>query len=355
MGKKCTVIAKLEPPSLDDSRLQELFDNKPSYIYKVYNLREKWLTQKNAIWDLFNNIPEMALHNEIHSQNLEKLLTEFSFKKEKLFSLWSAIWLHDVGLFEYAEKITQYISKKIGDSFNELKNLHGESSYQRIKKEGIKWGLLKGDIQIVATICKYHTSESTKKLKEEINTLTSFGKEERMPLIFFILFLRVLDALDIQISRWQDSFEKIDHILQLSENLKEKDSNHSEYLRKQVIHFIKHSAFISIRISQTGEVVYLPNFEMPLILVVYSFIKAQEDVKEELKAINEVIKKCRLEKKIKNEVKELISYQENAKGKIKIGGLTIDNNGQFQIKMRCFNPIEDDFRQMCKVRHLKLS
>jgi len=347
--EEINTIAKIESPPLNDMKLHELFNNKPSYINRVYKLRKKWLDQRDNIWYLFNNIPEMALHNEIHSQNLEKLLTEFFLKKENLFILWAASWLHDVGLFEYAEKITQLIKTKKGDSFAEVRKLHGEISYKRIIDNGKRWGLLEEDIKAIATISKYHTSYSTDKLKDEISNLITFGKSEEIPLIFFILSLRVLDALDIQINRWQGSFEKIVNILNLSKKMRNKDSNFSEYLRLQMIHFIKHSAFISVRISQAGEVVYLPNFEMPLILVIFSLIKAQEDIKKELKVNNNVIRECNLGEEIKNEVKELIGYKEHKNGKIKIGGLTIDNNGQFQIRIRCFNPIKDDLRQMCKV------
>ena len=354
--RKYIVIAKLEPPSIDDSKLYDLVENKPSYVGKIYNLRNEWLSQKHIIWGLFNNIPEMALHNEIHSENLEKLLTYFNFKNKIFFYLWSAIWLHDVGLFDYAEKISQYIStKKVVDSFSKVRKLHGKIAYERINKDGKKWGLSEEDIQIIATICRYHTSESNKELEKEIKELINFGAEKRLPLIFFIFFLRILDALDIQIRRWQDSFEKIHHILHLSKDLKRKDLKYSEHLRKQVIHFIKHSSFISIVVDKKGEIVYLPNFEMPLILLIYSFIKVQEDIEKELNTINEIIKKNKLKKRLSEEFNELIKYKKKINEKIKIGRLTVSNRGKFQIKIRCFDPVEDDFRSMCKIRYLKIS
>jgi hypothetical protein len=344
-----------ESPPLDKSRLYNLYCNFTPYIQEVESLRQIWLRNNSTIWGLFNNIPEMALHNEEHSKNLEKLLTEFFHNipicpKRKFIYIWASSWLHDVGLFQYASEIINLIRQgKCKVSENEVfkvRDKHGELSYDRIRREGQDWGLKKEDIEKISTICKYHTSKSTEELKEKAGDLIS--KKNDIPLFFFIILLRMLDALDIQKSRWApEPFRKILDILELSKRVEKKDPELANYLEAQTIHLIKHASFISVRINDDSEIVYLPNFEMPLLLIIYSFAKAYEDIQRHLEEINFMLID-RLGNIVKDEVKGVLGYEENEEGKIKIGPLTINSAGYLDIhEIRLFEPLKDDLYKWC--------
>jgi len=280
-------IVEIVSPPLRRELILDAIQNNELY-YKISRLREKWLGElRDSIWGEFNNIPEAVKHDEVHSMNMEKVLGQFIDYAQLKFGLaffyiWAAIWLHDKGLYKYAQKLKALLesSGQTQTRFERIRADHGELAYEELTINWAKYAIGdKESTEAVASICKYHTTKAFKQLKVE--TLSCLVDQYDIPIFFFICLLKIIDAMDVQTNRCgQFPFQRIENIL--GRPVLSKCSPYQKLLKGQTLHFIKHLSFISVRIDKKGDIVYAPNFVIPLVFLFYGMAEVYEDVKKEV-------------------------------------------------------------------------
>lgn len=312
--------------------------------------RDLWLST-NRFTDL--GLDYMASHDMSHINNLCSLaipiLNALRTKKipnKHLLNFINSIYLHDLGMGTYFSEIkksflvTEVINNEKSTNLENTRAYHSLlSCVELYEKNNYIWRLTEEELKITSILCAYHIRK-TPLLKSDDNifvykdqfSLFDFlfnvnedskiysleetkNGDNSFPYFLLVSLLRIIDSIDIQEERSSKlGLTKLECILSLIEQ-----QNQIPFLKKQPIHILKHAAIMNhkLKIEQDKfeiEILYGPEFFMPLAIVVHGFASAIDEIYDELDKIN----RPAVIKEINNELSSLNLSKQLDNGGIKI-------------------------------------
>lgn len=285
------------------------------------NFRKWCSTNSGALWEDFTNIPEMVHHDYNHSSRMERLavlwcgclkdnLKRSTFCKSKMtFScLLLAIWLHDIGMKQYAHLVRdpKQLSKTNISKVEQKRELHWYLGAERIdefKDDLDNLGVQDDELSVIKTLVKYHSKKAplvASKAFKTIGKVQPLSKSKEGPLLrikypYFTIttLIRCLDAIDIGVDRCgKNPVKRFKDISEIINNLSLSQQARNRY-KRQIFHYIKHGFLLDINFEGLKKnnglgclVRYFPDLLGPAFLVIYAFEAANHDIQEELKELN---------------------------------------------------------------------
>ena len=297
-------------------------------VHKCGAFRSWCCTRERRIqfWENFTSIPEMVYHNEIHSECMERIAAAWCSSLEAKFKLNNkypnrevyscliyAIWLHDIGMKEYAQLWEPGHTIQNIDSAS-IRKAHSYYGSQRIEYE-LKKDLKKvhdmsdDDLEIVKQLVYYHSKAAPLDGNDNIigdihlvaltKILSTVLNNLQYPYFTMIALIRCVDAIDVGVTRCgsspTDRYKKTKGTIQA--NFSTEDIK--RHYRKQIFHYIKHGCIQDLTLEGLDDqnvlgcsVTYYPDLLQPSFLVFYAFGKADFDIQKEIEKLDvETVKK----------------------------------------------------------------